>query len=127
MVHGDISCKSIRIDPTCIVCGNLNVHPKAPKRIDHEGNEMEEKRDDPPTTKPSATTEAEKKTAKAGKKVKKETKKVPKKTTTAKKKKESPSAVGPSVIPLKEEVVEEEKPVEEIKSNIEMEMVEQDD
>lgn len=38
VVHGDVSCKSITIDPKVVICGNVNVHPQAPKFIDSNGN-----------------------------------------------------------------------------------------
>mmetsp|Transcript_27444 Transcript_27444/g.35976 ORF Transcript_27444/g.35976 Transcript_27444/m.35976 type:complete len:309 (+) Transcript_27444:88-1014(+) len=37
-VHGNITCKSVRMDPTVVVVGALNVHPQAPLRIDDQGN-----------------------------------------------------------------------------------------
>lgn len=39
-VFGNISCKSIQIDPTVIMVGTLNVHGGAPKVIDSDGNEV---------------------------------------------------------------------------------------
>ncbi|CAM9781373.1 unnamed protein product, partial [Heterosigma akashiwo] len=37
VVHGDITAKSVRMDPTVVVCGRLNVHPQAPLRIGTDG------------------------------------------------------------------------------------------
>jgi len=37
-VFGDVTCKSLRMDPTVVLCGRLNVHPQAPLRIDEAGN-----------------------------------------------------------------------------------------
>jgi len=33
MVFGDIVCKSLTMDPTCVVVGNMNVHKDAPEPI----------------------------------------------------------------------------------------------
>ena len=41
-VFGSITCKSLQIDPTVIIVGNLNVHPNAPKVIDSEGKILPE-------------------------------------------------------------------------------------
>mmetsp|Transcript_16584 Transcript_16584/g.24953 ORF Transcript_16584/g.24953 Transcript_16584/m.24953 type:complete len:345 (+) Transcript_16584:142-1176(+) len=39
-VFGDISCRSIQIDPTAVVVGDVNVHNHAPTRIDSNGKEI---------------------------------------------------------------------------------------
>jgi type IV secretory pathway VirB10-like protein len=39
-VFGNITCKSVQIDPTAIIVGTLNVHGGAPKVIDSDGNEV---------------------------------------------------------------------------------------
>lgn len=39
-VFGDITCKSLQMDPTVVVVGKLNVHPKAPMVIDSDGQEV---------------------------------------------------------------------------------------
>tara|TARA_B110000971_G_scaffold102978_1_gene105946 strand:+ start:438 stop:1067 length:630 start_codon:yes stop_codon:yes gene_type:complete len=33
MVFGNITCKSLTMDPTCVVCGTMNVHKDAPGQI----------------------------------------------------------------------------------------------
>jgi cytoskeletal protein CcmA (bactofilin family) len=40
-VHGNISCRSLSLEHGCVICGTLNVHSKAPKRINSEGKEVE--------------------------------------------------------------------------------------
>lgn len=37
-VHGNITCKSLKVDGTATIVGTLNVHPQAPDEIDKEGN-----------------------------------------------------------------------------------------
>ena len=37
-VHGNITCESIRVDPTVVIVGKLNVNPFAPSTIDFDGN-----------------------------------------------------------------------------------------
>jgi cytoskeletal protein CcmA (bactofilin family) len=36
-VHGDITAKSIKVEPDCVVVGKLNVHAQAPERINYKG------------------------------------------------------------------------------------------
>jgi hypothetical protein len=37
-VHGNIMCKSLKVDPTVVIVGTLNVNPFAPSRVDPQGN-----------------------------------------------------------------------------------------
>jgi hypothetical protein len=37
-VHGNVTCKSLRVDPTVVIVGSLNVNPFAPSRVDPQGN-----------------------------------------------------------------------------------------
>lgn len=37
VVHGDITCRSLTVEPTVVICGRLNVHPAAPETIDVNG------------------------------------------------------------------------------------------
>lgn len=39
-VFGNITCKSITIDPQVVISGKLNIHPKAPMVVDCDGNEV---------------------------------------------------------------------------------------
>lgn len=39
-VFGNITCKSITIDPEVMISGKLNINPKAPMLIDSNGNEV---------------------------------------------------------------------------------------
>ena len=39
-VFGNITCKSITIDPEVTLAGKLNINPLAPKCIDCDGNEI---------------------------------------------------------------------------------------
>jgi cytoskeletal protein CcmA (bactofilin family) len=41
-VYGNITCKSITIDPEVIISGKLNINPQAPKLFDSNGNEVDE-------------------------------------------------------------------------------------
>ena len=50
-VFGNITCRSLQMDPSVVVVGTLNVHPDAPRRIDSEGNEVKD--EPPPQNKPS--------------------------------------------------------------------------
>nr|CCA14292.1 conserved hypothetical protein [Albugo laibachii Nc14] len=36
-VFGNITAKSIKVDPDCVIVGTLNVHPQAPQVIDENG------------------------------------------------------------------------------------------
>lgn len=36
-VHGDITCKSIVVDPEVVIVGSLNVHRRAPARVNFDG------------------------------------------------------------------------------------------
>mmetsp|Transcript_14742 Transcript_14742/g.22227 ORF Transcript_14742/g.22227 Transcript_14742/m.22227 type:complete len:315 (-) Transcript_14742:152-1096(-) len=37
-VFGDITCKSIQVEPTVVMVGKVNIHSEAPQRIDSDGN-----------------------------------------------------------------------------------------
>eukprot|EP00611_Tribonema_gayanum_P026500 TRINITY_DN632_c0_g1_i5.p1 TRINITY_DN632_c0_g1~~TRINITY_DN632_c0_g1_i5.p1 ORF type:complete len:125 (-),score=38.37 TRINITY_DN632_c0_g1_i5:158-532(-) len=41
-VHGNITCKSLCVDPTVIVVGGLNVHPGAPETLVNEAQADDE-------------------------------------------------------------------------------------
>jgi hypothetical protein len=40
-VHGDITCKSLRVDPTVRLCGKLNVHKDVPMVLNKDGEPVE--------------------------------------------------------------------------------------
>lgn len=50
-VHGNVTCKSLTVDPTVIIVGSVNVHPQAPRRIDTEGRLLPEPEDTTPPPK----------------------------------------------------------------------------
>lgn len=37
-VYGDITCRSLSMEPSVMVAGKLNVHPLAPKAINADGS-----------------------------------------------------------------------------------------
>lgn len=41
-VHGNITCKSLKIDPTTVIVGSINVNPFAPSKVDPLGNIVED-------------------------------------------------------------------------------------
>lgn len=51
VVHGNITCKSLTVDPTVIIVGSANVHPQAPRCIDTEGRLLPEPEDTTPPPK----------------------------------------------------------------------------
>ncbi len=36
-IHGDVTCKTIIVEPNCVMVGTLNVNPNAPEKIDVTG------------------------------------------------------------------------------------------
>lgn len=51
VVHGNITCKSLTVDPTVIIVGSVNVHPQAPRCIDTDGRLLPEPEDTTPPPK----------------------------------------------------------------------------
>jgi hypothetical protein len=43
-IHGDITCKSMAMDPDVILIGSVNINPLAPNYIDHEGKVIGKKK-----------------------------------------------------------------------------------
>lgn len=41
-MHGNITCKSLKIDPTTVIVGSINVNPFAPSKVDPLGNIVED-------------------------------------------------------------------------------------
>lgn len=41
-MHGNITCKSLKIDPTTVIVGSINVNPFAPSKVDPAGNIVED-------------------------------------------------------------------------------------
>jgi len=58
MVFGDIICKSLTMDPTCVVVGNMNVHKDAPKEIVMTKDGKVEDKNPPVKEEPKAAEEA---------------------------------------------------------------------
>ena len=57
-IHGDITCKSMAMDPDVILIGTVNVNPQAPNFVDHEGKvigKKKPKRKKGPNETPSAS------------------------------------------------------------------------
>lgn len=50
-VFGNITAKTVKIDPDCVVIGRLNVNPQAPERINEKGEIV---KDEPPAAQASA-------------------------------------------------------------------------
>lgn len=40
-MHGDITCKSLRLDPTVRLCGRVNVHKDVPLVLNKNGEPVE--------------------------------------------------------------------------------------
>ena len=51
IIHGNITCKSLTVDPTVIIIGSVNVHPQAPRHIDTDGRLLPEPEDTSPPPK----------------------------------------------------------------------------
>ena len=63
-VHGNITCKSLKVDPTVVIVGTLNVNPFAPSKIDPQGNIIADDqasqttKSAPPATQPATAAQA---------------------------------------------------------------------
>lgn len=42
VIHGNVTCRSLVIDPEVVIVGTLNVHKRAPENINFEGEIVNE-------------------------------------------------------------------------------------